>query len=62
MVASAVMVHQDVGSDADKKTKGRKRFTLVDPLELLIAVQVVAADTPERQGAKQFRKRSSTLP
>jgi putative transposase len=53
-VATAVMVHQDVGYDAGKKTKGRKRFTLVDTLGLLIAVQVVAADTPERQGAKQL--------
>jgi putative transposase len=53
-VATAVMVHQEVGYDAGKKTKGRKRFTLVDTLGLLIAVQVVAADTPERQGAKQL--------
>jgi putative transposase len=53
-VATAVMVHQDVGYDAGKKTKGRKRFTLVAPLGLLIAVQVVAADTQERQGAKQL--------
>lgn len=53
-VATAVMVHQDVGYDAGKKTKGRKRFTLVDTLGLLIAVQVVAANTPERQGAKQL--------
>lgn len=53
-VATAVMVHQDVGYDAGKKTKGRKRFTLVDTLGLLIAVQVVAANTPERQGATQL--------
>ncbi|MBW4541580.1 MAG: IS5 family transposase [Myxacorys chilensis ATA2-1-KO14] len=44
-VASAVMVHQDVDYDAGKKTKGRKRFTLVDTLGLLIAVKVVAANT-----------------
>lgn len=53
-VATAVMVQQAVGYDAGKKLKGRKRFTLVDTVGLLIAVQVVAADTPERQGAKQL--------
>lgn len=55
-VPTAVMVHQAVGYDAGKKTKGRKRFTLVDILGLLIAVQVVAANVPERQGAKQLLK------
>lgn len=49
------MVHEVVGYDAAKKTKGRKRFTLVDTLGLLIAVQVVAAKVPEREGAKQLR-------
>jgi transposase len=53
-VASAVMVHQAVGYDAGKKIKGRKRFTLVDTMGLLIAVRVVAASVPERQGAKQL--------
>lgn len=53
-VPSAVMVHQAVGYDAGKKIKGRKRFTLVDTLGLLIAVQVVAANVPEREGAKQL--------
>ena len=48
------MVHQAVGYDAGKKIKGRKRFTLVDTLGLLIAVRVVAASVPERQGAKQL--------
>ena len=48
------MVHEVVGYDAAKKTKGRKRFTLVDTLGLLIAVQVVAANVPEREGAKQL--------
>lgn len=53
-VPSAVMVHQAVGYDGAKQIKGRKRFTLVDTLGLLIAVRVVAADVPERQGAKQL--------
>ena len=53
-VPSAVMVEEAVGYDAGKKIKGRKRFTLVDTLGLLIAVRVVAANTPEREGAKQL--------
>lgn len=53
-VASAVMVDEAVGYDAAKKLKGRKRFTLVAPLGLLIAVRVVAANVPEREGAKQL--------
>ncbi len=53
-VSTAVMVHQAVGYDGGKKIKGRKRFTLVDTLGLLIAVQVVAASVPEREGAKQL--------
>ncbi len=48
------MVHEAVGYDAAKKMKGRKRFTLVDTLGLLIAVRVVAANVPEREGAKQL--------
>jgi len=53
-VATAVMVQQAVGYDAGKHIKGRKRFTLVDTLGLLIAVRVVAASVPEREGAKQL--------
>ncbi len=53
-VPTAVMVHQAVGYDGGKKIKGRKRFTLVDTLGLLIAVTVVAASVPEREGAKQL--------
>ena len=37
-----------------KQLKGRKRFTLVDTLGLLLIVKVVAADVPEREGAKQL--------
>jgi len=46
------MVTQSVGYDGAKTIKGRKRFTLVDTLGLLIAVKVVAASVPEREGAK----------
>lgn len=48
------MVAQAVGDDGGKKIKGRKRFTLVDTLGLLIAVRVVAANVPELEGAKQL--------
>jgi transposase len=53
-VPTAVMVSEAVGYDAGKKTKGRKRFTLVDTLGLLLMVKVVAADVQERDGAKQL--------
>ena len=35
------MINQEVGYDAGKRIKGRKRFTLVDTFGLLIAVKVV---------------------
>jgi hypothetical protein len=47
------MVCQAVSHDGGKKIKGRKRFTLVDTLGLLIVVRVVAVSVPERKGAKQ---------
>jgi transposase len=53
-VPTAVMVNNTIGYDAGKKLKGRKRFTLVDTLGLLLMVKVVAADVPEREGAKQL--------
>jgi Transposase DDE domain len=48
------MVHESVGFDSAKQIDGRKRFTLVDTLGLLMAVHVVAANVPERAGAKQL--------
>ncbi len=48
------MVHEAVGYDGAKQIKGRKRFTLVDTLGLLMAVHVVGANVPERAGAKQL--------
>jgi transposase len=56
-VPSAVMVHEAVEFDAAKQIKGRKRFSLVDTLGLLMAVHVVAANVPEREGAKQLLKK-----
>ncbi len=40
----------EVGYDAGKKIKGRKRHLLVDTLGLVLAVQVTPASTPERAG------------
>jgi transposase len=41
----------DVGYDAGKKTKGRKRFLLVDTLGMVLGVSVQPANTQERAGA-----------
>jgi putative transposase len=42
----------EVGYDAAKKTKGRKRHLLVDTLGLLLGVWITPASTPERAGAQ----------
>jgi len=44
----------EAGYDAGKKTKGRKRFILVDTLGHILAVHVTPADVPEREGAKEL--------
>jgi len=44
----------EVGYDAGKKTKGRKRFLCVDTLGWILGLFVTAADTPEREGAKRL--------
>lgn len=41
-----------VGYDAAKKTKGRKRFLIVDTLGLVLGAAVRPASTPERVGAR----------
>jgi len=41
-----------VGYDAGKKTRGRKRFVLVDILGLVLGAGVALANTPERVGAE----------
>ena len=46
------MIHTEVGYDAGKQVKGRKRHLLVDTLGLLMVVVVSAASVPEREGAK----------
>lgn len=51
-VETATMIHLDVGYDAGKQVKGRKRHIWVDTLGLLIVVVVTAASLPEREGAK----------
>lgn len=50
----------EVGYDAGKKTKGRKRFILVDTLGLLLGATVVPASCPERHGAKTLLARVLT--
>jgi hypothetical protein len=42
-----MMVHESIGFDSAKRMDGRKRFTLVDTLGLLIAFHGVAANVPE---------------
>ena len=56
-VKSAAMVSQEVGYDAGKQIKGRKRFMTVDTLGLILRVLVTAANVPERSGGKQVLKR-----
>ena len=60
-VATATMVHEAVGYDAGKKTKGRKRHAVVDTLGLLLCVVVTAASLPEREGGKQVLKKVSQM-
>ncbi len=56
-VKTATMVHEDVGYDAAKKVKGRKRHLAVDTLGLSVRVLVTQASVPERQGGKQLLER-----
>jgi putative transposase len=46
-------VHEAVGYDAGKQLNGRKRFTMVDTLGLLLGSRVMAASVGEREGGKQ---------
>lgn len=52
-VKSATPVAIEVGYDAAKQIKGRKRHLLVDTLGLVLMVVVTAASVPERAGAKR---------
>ncbi len=60
-VKTATFVAIEVGYDGAKKTKGRKRPLLVDPLGLVLMVVVSAASVPERTGAKQVFVRLQQL-
>lgn len=51
-VKSATPAAIEVGYDAAKQIKGRKRHLLVDTLGLVMMVVVTAASVPERAGAK----------
>lgn len=48
------------GYDAGKKIGGRKRFTAVDTQGLIVALDVLPADTPERAGAQQVLPQACT--
>ena len=50
----------EVGYDAGKRIKGRKRHLLVDTLGLVLGVVVTPADTTERDGAKAVLRRVLT--
>ena len=56
-VPTATMVHEAVGYDGAKQTKGRKRHVVVDTLGLVLRVVVTAASMPERAGGKQVLSR-----
>jgi putative transposase len=53
-VKTAAGVHEAVGYDNAKQIKGRKRFTMVDTLGVLLGARVMAASEGEREGAKQL--------
>ena len=50
----------EVGYDAAKKIKGRKRHLLVDTLGLVLAVFITPASTTERDGAKGLLEKALT--
>ncbi|MFP4134112.1 MAG: IS5 family transposase [Halothece sp.] len=60
-VKTAAMVHHQVGYDAGKQMKGRKRFLAVDTLGLVLVVLVTAAQVPERAGGKQLLQRVKAM-
>lgn len=65
-VQTATMVHEEIGYDANKKKKGRKRHLLVDTMGLLIVVVVTAANVTEWDGAKKVfakvKEKKASLP
>ena len=60
-VKTAAMVSEQVGFDAGKLLKGRKRFLTVDTLGLVLRVFVTAASVGEREGGKRVLKRVNRM-
>ena len=60
-VKSAAFVNKEVGYDAAKIIKGRKRHLTVDCLGLVMRVLVTAASLPEREGGKQVLKQVKAM-
>ena len=60
-VKSAVFVNKEVGYDAAKLIKGRKRHLTVDCLGLVMRVLVTAASLPEREGGKKVLKQVKAM-
>ena len=60
-VKSAAFVHKEVGYDAAKVIKGRKRHLTVDCLGLVMRVLVTAASLPEREGGKKVLKQVKAM-
>jgi transposase len=56
-VKTAAMLDEAIGFDAGKVIHGRKRFTAVDTLGLVLRAFVCAANVTEREGGKQVLKR-----
>ena len=48
---------QEIGYDAGKKIKGRKRHVLVDTMGLILALLVTGADVQDRDGARMLLSR-----
>lgn len=55
------MVSLEVGYDAGKQIKGRKRFVTVDTLGLVLRVLVCAASVGERSGGKQVLQKVNQM-
>ncbi len=54
-------MNKEVGYDAAKQIKGRKRHLTVDYLGLVMRVFVSAASVPEREGGKQVLKQVKAM-
>ena len=60
-VKSAAFMCQEVGYDASKMIKGRKRHLTVDYLGLIMRVLVTGANLPEREGGKRVLKQVKVM-